>query len=82
VTQSSFLTTSGSQVLTWVVHAGLKDAVQSTESQAGSQRRSVSSTSANVQEGIDNAADTVKAGSRQAEEYAAEPEKVTVTMTF
>ena len=76
MTQSSFLTKPGSQVLTWVVHAGLKDAVQSTESQAGSQRRSVSSTSANVQEGVDNAADAVKAGSRQAEEYAAEPEKV------
>ena len=56
--------------------AGLKDAVQSTESRAGSQRPSVQGTSENVQEGIDSAADAVKAGSRRAEQYAAEPEKV------
>ena len=56
--------------------AGLKDAVQSTETRAGSQRPSVQGTSENVQEGIDSAADTVKAGSRRAEQYAANPEKV------
>ena len=56
--------------------AGLKDAVQSAEGQAGSQRPSVSGTSENVQEGIDSAADAVKEGTRQAQEYAAEPEKV------
>ena len=50
--------------------------MQSTEKRAGSQRPSVSGTSENVQEGIDSAADNVKAGSRQAQEYAREPEKV------
>lgn len=58
------------------MHAGLKDAVQSTESRAGSQRRSVQGASRNVQEGIDVAADNLKAGSRRAEEYSAKPEKV------
>ena len=56
--------------------AGLKDAVQSTEAQAGSQRPSVSSTSESVQEGIDSTAENIKAGSRRTEQYAAEPEKV------
>ena len=56
--------------------AGLKDAVQSTEAQAGSQRPSVSGISENVQEGIDSAAENIKAGSRRTEQYAAEPEKV------
>lgn len=50
--------------------------MQSTETRAGSQRASVQGTSENVQEGIDSAADTVKAGSRRAEQYAADPNKV------
>lgn len=54
--------------------------MQSTEAQAGSRRPSVSGTSENVQEGIDSAAKTIKAGSRRTEQYAAEPEKVSHVM--
>ena len=51
--------------------------MQSAEGQAGGRSApSVSGASENVQEGIDSAADTVKEGTRQAQEYAAEQEKV------
>ena len=56
--------------------------MQSAEGQAGSQRASVSGASENVQEGIDSAADTVKEGTRQAQEYAEDPEKACFCLSF